>query len=100
MTYRWATTLGTSTAVTAVALALAAAGGSDNAPPSRAGASTDGFSAKASRKVPVENCSTRSQADFPGAFTARRNLVVGPLAMIGAGRGRVYFFPDFASDAS
>ena len=33
----------------------------------------------------VENCSTQSGAHFPGAFTSRRNLVVGPLALIGAG---------------
>jgi hypothetical protein len=34
----------------------------------------------------VEDCSTRSEARFPGAFTNRReNLVVGPLALIGAG---------------
>jgi hypothetical protein len=34
----------------------------------------------------VEDCSTRSEAGFPGAFTNRReNLVVGPLALIGAG---------------
>ena len=32
-----------------------------------------------------ETCSTRSMADFPGAFTSRRNLVVGPLALMGGG---------------
>ncbi len=32
-----------------------------------------------------ETCSTRSMAEFPRAFTSRRNLVVGPLSMIGAG---------------
>lgn len=47
-----------------------------------------------SQKVAVEDCSTRSQANFPGAFTRRRNLVVGPLAMIGAG-GTPYFHPEF-----
>jgi hypothetical protein len=31
-----------------------------------------------------EVCSTRSEADFPGAFTSARNLVAGPLVMIGA----------------
>jgi hypothetical protein len=31
-----------------------------------------------------ETCSGRSEADFPGAFTNERNLVVGPLVMIGA----------------
>lgn len=32
-----------------------------------------------------ETCATRSLAEFAGAFTNRANLVVGPLAMIGAG---------------
>jgi hypothetical protein len=30
-----------------------------------------------------ETCATRSMADFPGAFTKRRNLVAGPLALMG-----------------
>jgi hypothetical protein len=29
------------------------------------------------------DCSTRSEASFPGAFDAPRNLVVGPLVMVG-----------------
>jgi hypothetical protein len=33
----------------------------------------------------VANCSTRSLARFPDAFTSPRNLVVGPLALVGAG---------------
>jgi hypothetical protein len=33
----------------------------------------------------VESCATQSGAKFPGAFTSPRNLVVGPLALIGAG---------------
>jgi hypothetical protein len=35
---------------------------------------------------PTETCSTQSGATFPHAFTSRDNLVVGRLAMIGAGR--------------
>jgi hypothetical protein len=35
----------------------------------------------------VQDCSTRSEASFPGAYKNRRNLVVGPLALIG---GRTY----------
>jgi hypothetical protein len=31
------------------------------------------------------DCSTRSEANFPGAFTNANNLVVGPLALVGAG---------------
>ena len=34
----------------------------------------------------VESCATRSEASFPGAFANARNLVVGPLSLIGAGR--------------
>jgi hypothetical protein len=30
-----------------------------------------------------EDCSTRSEARFPGGFTSRRNLVVGPFALQG-----------------
>jgi hypothetical protein len=33
----------------------------------------------------VADCSTRSQARFPGAFMSPRNFVVGPLVLIGAG---------------
>jgi hypothetical protein len=40
----------------------------------------------------VENCSTRSEARFPGGFTDRRNLVIGPLSLTGA-RGS----PPYAS---
>jgi hypothetical protein len=32
----------------------------------------------------VENCATRSEAQFPGGFTNPHNLVVGPLALTGA----------------
>ena len=32
----------------------------------------------------VENCSTRSEASFPGAFSDPRNVVVGPLVLVGA----------------
>ena len=32
----------------------------------------------------VENCSTRSEASFPAAFTDRSSVVVGPLVLVGA----------------
>ena len=32
----------------------------------------------------VEDCSTRSQADFPAAFSDPDNVVVGPLVLVGA----------------
>lgn len=40
----------------------------------------------------VADCSTRSLAAFPGAFTRPRNLVVGPLVLVGA-RGTAAFVP-------
>jgi hypothetical protein len=45
----------------------------------------------------VADCSTRSGARFPGAFTHPNNLVVGPLAMIGAG-GAPLFSPVFGGN--
>jgi hypothetical protein len=42
----------------------------------------------------VANCSTRSEAAFPGAFTNRSNLVLGPLVLTGA-RGSPPFAPSF-----
>ncbi|HEU0304941.1 MAG TPA: hypothetical protein VFR32_10220 [Gaiellaceae bacterium] len=38
----------------------------------------------------VENCSSQSGGGFAGALTKPRNLVVGPLALIGAGGTPVY----------
>jgi hypothetical protein len=53
---------------------------------------TSSGTAKARPRRAVENCSTRSEADFPGAFINPRNLVVGPLVLIGAGGT-----PEFSS---
>jgi hypothetical protein len=33
----------------------------------------------------IVDCTRRSEADFPGAFTDPRNLVMGPLVLVGAG---------------
>jgi hypothetical protein len=41
----------------------------------------------------VEDCSTASSANFPGAFTRPENLVVGPLVMIGARGSPAYASP-------
>jgi hypothetical protein len=57
------------------------------APPEGAAGSTG----KPAPPVPVatgfggvgEDCSTRSEAQFPGAFSDPRNLVVGPLVLVG-----------------
>jgi hypothetical protein len=42
----------------------------------------------------VADCAMQSGASFPGAFTSSRNLVIGPLAMIGA-RGTTSFSSSF-----
>ena len=55
-------------------------------------------SANQSRERPrgvVESCATQSGAKFPGAFTSPRNLVVGPLSLVGAGGS-----PNFVWDSS
>ena len=41
------------------------------------------LSLHARRAEAREDCSTRSEADFPGAWTDPRNLVVGPLVIVG-----------------
>jgi hypothetical protein len=43
----------------------------------------------------VESCATQSGAKFPGAFTSPRNLVVGPLSLVGAGG-----MPDLVWDST
>ena len=72
---RWLSTLvaaAVAIAATAVAAALLASAGT-GAPAPRAPAPVD---------ARLE-CRTQSTAGFPGAFTRRANLVVGPLALIG-----------------
>jgi hypothetical protein len=74
--------------VAAVALALALAGGS-SAPAAPKPAATHTHPAPPRPSATTrfggarEDCSTRSEANFPGAFTDARNLVVGPLVMTG-----------------
>jgi hypothetical protein len=84
--------IGSGAAAAAVAVALATAGASETTVLVEAGP-------PAPTRVAVENCSTRSQGRFPGAYTERRNLVVGPLSMYGAGKRKVHYFRDFGSDA-
>ena len=62
----------------ASALAMAAAAAAGSAP-----------GGERSRGV-VEDCSTRSEATFPGAFTSPGNLAVGPLVLVGAGGTPAY----------
>jgi hypothetical protein len=76
-----------------LALTLAAAagcGGSDARAPDRATAPPEATVAAAERapakrpRAVVEDCSTRSEADLPGAFADPRNVVLGPLVLVGA----------------
>src|SRR5512133_1339232 len=46
----------------------------------------------------VENCATRSEARFPGAFTNPRSVVVGPVAMIGAGGTATFVWSSNGKD--
>ena len=55
-----------------------------NPPAVRPMASTQPAAGGAGRAHARVDCSSRSEADFPGAFTDPPNLVVGPLVMIGA----------------
>ena len=74
--------------VAAGALALVVAGGSPApAAPQPAATHTRPATPRPSARTRFggarEDCSTRSEANFPGAFTDARNLVVGPLVMTG-----------------
>jgi hypothetical protein len=72
----------------AMAVALAACGESGQDEPGRPAAARAPTPAHdASRTRPrgvVENCSTRSEAGFPDAFSNPSNVVVGPLVLVGA----------------
>jgi hypothetical protein len=70
-------------------MALAACGGSDPpdaAPAASLRAPNEGAAAPAARRPRGvrENCSTRSEATFPGAYSNPRNVVVGPFVLVGA----------------
>jgi hypothetical protein len=84
-------------AVSAVASALAVGAGAvalalstdASIPPSQSGIGAGVDRATRASSLPPgfraarEDCSRRSEANFPGAFTSPRNLVVGPLVLIG-----------------
>jgi hypothetical protein len=72
----------------AAAAALALWDASSQPPPSKesaatAGPATPGSSLETRFGGAREDCRTRSEADFPGAFTNPSNLVAGPLVLIG-----------------
>ena len=68
-------------------LVVAAPWESSSPPEPSAAATADGATAASSRPTRFagarETCSTRSEANFPGGFTSSRNLVAGPLAVVG-----------------
>jgi hypothetical protein len=74
-------------ALAAVTLAACGSQAKDTTPEAAVRTTTrtteQGASSKRSHGV-VEDCSTSSEADFPAAFTQSHNVVVGPLALIGA----------------
>jgi|SRR5829696_7366889 len=80
-----------SAAAAGATMTLAACGGSqapDTGPHAVARTTTRTAAQGAPHERPrgaVEDCSTRSEASFPDAFTDPRNLVVGPLVLVGAG---------------
>jgi hypothetical protein len=65
-----------------VALALAACG--DDPAPRAVPDAAPARSADAA-SLPRADCSSRSEAGFPGAFTDPSNLVVGPFVLVGGG---------------
>jgi hypothetical protein len=73
---------------TAVAVALATSGGAQSASQSKQSATP------AARPAPgvVADCATRSEANFPDAFSTPRNLVAGPLVLVGAGGAPTFSF--------
>ena len=83
----WAA-IGSAVAIGAGALALVFFNEASTPPPrSAAGTAVDRATRASSpaagfRRARLD-CSTRSEANFPGAFTSPRNLVVDPLVLIG-----------------
>lgn len=78
---------GPTVAATAAIAALAFAGcGSQSSGRPTSAATTAAAAARAGDRPHgvVENCSTSSEATFPGAFTDPHNVVVGPLVLVGA----------------
>lgn len=96
MTARRGTAIASTAVATAVAVTLVTSDRAEtaDAPKQTATATaTLTTSRPAARERPpgvVADCLRQSGASFPGAFTNPRNLVVGPLALIGAGGTPVF----------
>ena len=88
MNARTGTALACGLALVAVAAVIVFSSGEREAPPPQAAAAastqaTRGPSRPKRFGGAREDCTTRSEAEFPGGFTSQRNLVVGPLVLIG-----------------
>lgn len=70
----------------AIALALSTAGCGSGSEAERTATETVRPSAGTLRAPEVETCSSRSEADFPGAFRDPANAVVGPFVLVGGAR--------------
>ncbi len=90
-----------SAAILVTVAVLALSGGSSTSPPRPAAARVD--RTPTARPTPrfggaLEDCRTRSEARFPGAFTDPRNLVVGPLVLIGGAYTPASTVDDFGGN--
>src|SRR3954469_11117179 len=104
MVGRRATAMASSAAALAVALTFAACSPSERnggigeaavrTPTAPAG---QGAPSKRPRGV-AEDCSTRSEASFPAAFSDPRNVVVGPLVLVGASHTRAATVREFGGN--
>lgn len=74
-------------AVAALGSSAIAACGSSEPPEPNAAPGSDGSGPASSQPArfggALEDCSTRSEANFPGAFTSPDNVVLGPLVLVG-----------------
>jgi hypothetical protein len=104
MTSRTVAAMVSGAAATAVVLTLAACGDSergDNAREAAARTPAPTSAPGAPRKRPqgvVEDCSTRSEASFPGAFSDPDNVVVEPLVLDGAAYTRPETVREYGGD--
>jgi hypothetical protein len=104
MTTRCRTLIASAAATTAVAVTLAACGGSESAGPSgQAATPTETGTARRAEATErprgvLVRCSRRSEANFPGAFADPRNLVVGPLVLVGAAYTPASTIRDFGGN--
>jgi hypothetical protein len=104
MTSRTVAAMVSGAGAAAVALTRAACGESERDDTAREAAARTPAPASAQgapRKRPhgvVEDCSTRSEASFPGAFSVPDNVVVGPFVLDGAANTRPETVREYGGD--